>query len=214
MPKVSGMRVLIDIYTPRTRKRICPGFDYKYLHHTAYNLAAVFRSLHAKGYVVGDVKEANVLVSDSALVTVVDTDSFQVCSGPTVYPCPVATPEYTPPEAYLKNSSHAKLLSSHDLFGLAVLIYSLLMEGVHPFAGVFKGSGEPPEIAERIRHGYFAHAPGSPIRPSDLSLPFKVLDPQIQALFLRCFVQGHSNPQARPTAMEWQNTIGKAIKNL
>ena len=38
----------------------------------------------------------------------------------------------------------------HDLFGLGVLIFQLLMEGTHPFAGVFKGRGEPPVLEQRI----------------------------------------------------------------
>lgn len=214
MPKASGMRSLIDVYTPATRHKVCPHFNYLYLHRTARNLALAFHSLHSAGYVVGDVKEANVLVSTSALVTVVDADSFQVCSPNAVFYCPVVTPEYTPPEFLSKDPLHNKRLPSHDLFGLSVLIYMLIMEGVHPFAGVFQGRGEPPDTMTRIASGDFAYAPRSRVRPSPLSLPLRVLPPPIQRLFMRCFCDGHSNPSLRPSAREWSEVLLAAERDL
>ena len=56
------------------------------------------RALHERGYVVGDVNESNILVNRGALVTLIDTDSFQVRSAEQVYRCRVGKPEYTPPE--------------------------------------------------------------------------------------------------------------------
>ena len=78
MPRVTGMHSILDFYNPKTRRQKCPFFSYLYLHRTARNLAAAVGALHARGYCVGDVNESNILVSDTALVTLVDTDSFQV----------------------------------------------------------------------------------------------------------------------------------------
>jgi DNA-binding helix-hairpin-helix protein with protein kinase domain len=69
MPRIQGMRPIIDFYNPRTRRQHCPLFNYQYLLRTARNLAAAFAALHASGYCIGDVNESNILVSDTALVT-------------------------------------------------------------------------------------------------------------------------------------------------
>ena len=60
------------------------------------------------------------------------------------YRCPVGKPEFTPPELQGRLFAHLDRAPEHDLFGLAVLIFQLLMEGTHPFAGVFLGHGGRP----------------------------------------------------------------------
>ena len=143
MERVQRMRCVIDVYHPGTRRRQAPLFNYAYLHRTARNLAAAVGALHAGGYVIGDVNESNVLVSETALVTLVDTDSFQVRDPHTgvVYRSPVGKAEFTPPELQGKVFAEIERRPEHDLFGLAVLLFQLLMEGTHPFAGVYTGAG-------------------------------------------------------------------------
>ncbi len=58
----------------RVAKIYAPG---KATTERARNLAATTRAVHARSYVIGDLKHSNVLVSPKALVTLVDTDSFQ-----------------------------------------------------------------------------------------------------------------------------------------
>src|SRR5712691_4689158 len=90
--------------------------------------------------------------TDTALVTLVDTDSFQVCEphNGVVYRCPVGKPEFTPPELQGCPFAQVDRAPEHDLFGLAVLLFQLLMEGTHPFAGVYQGHGDPPPYETRI----------------------------------------------------------------
>jgi len=91
---------VFQIYNPGSRRHELPAFTYRHLLRTAQNLAAAVDVLHAHGYVAGDLNESNVLVADTALVTLVDTDSFQVRDPESgaVYRCPVGKPEFTPPE--------------------------------------------------------------------------------------------------------------------
>src|SRR5262245_32686359 len=100
MPRVAAMRSVADFYNPRTRRQFNPLFNYFYLHRAARNLAIAVRSLHERGYVVGDINESNILISETALVTLVDADSIQVHDqqNQTVFRCAVGKPEYTPPE--------------------------------------------------------------------------------------------------------------------
>ena len=78
MPHVRNAAQLLEVFNPALRAQTLPDFNRMYLHRTARNLAAALGALHNKGYVVGDLNESNVLVTPTALVSMIDTDSFQV----------------------------------------------------------------------------------------------------------------------------------------
>ncbi|MBO3463147.1 tetratricopeptide repeat protein [Aetokthonos hydrillicola Thurmond2011] len=218
MPRIQGMRPSIDFYNPRTRRQNCPLFNYQYLVRAARNLAAAFASLHASGYCVGDVNESNILVSDTALVTVVDTDSFQVRDPNSnfVYRCPVGKPEFTPPELQNKTFAECERTVTHDLFGLAVLIFQFLMEGTHPFSGIFQGYGDPPAYEARIAQGHFTYSQKRriPYIPTPISPPWEILHPSLQDLFVRSFEDGYNNPELRPTAQTWLSALTETENSL
>jgi DNA-binding helix-hairpin-helix protein with protein kinase domain len=210
MPRVRQMLPLSEVYNPRARRRQLPLFNYRYLVRTARNLCAAVQAVHQAGYVIGDLNESNVLVSDQALVTLVDADSFQVRDPETgvVYRSLVGKPEYTPPELQGCSFADVDRQPEHDAFALAVLIFRLLMEGFHPFDGVYRGRGEPPELGARIRQGYFPYARGrTGIEPSPLAPPFEMLHPDLQALFVRCFEEGHRNRSVRPRVEDWLEAL-------
>jgi DNA-binding helix-hairpin-helix protein with protein kinase domain len=218
MPRIRGMRPIIDFYNPRTRRQHCPLFNYQYLIRTARNLASAFAALHASGYCVGDVNESNILISDTALVTIVDTDSFQVKDPENgiVYRCHVGKPEFTPPELQNKTFAQCDRYMTHDLFGLSVLIFQLLMEGTHPFSGIYQGAGEPPTYEARIAAGHFTYSQkrSVPYIPTPIAPPWEILPLSLQELFIRCFEDGHNNPQIRPTAQTWLTTLADAENSL
>ncbi|MBE9004993.1 tetratricopeptide repeat protein [Fortiea sp. LEGE XX443] len=214
MPRIRGMRPIIDFYNPRTRRQHCPLFNYQYLVRTARNLAAAFAALHTSGYCVGDVNESNILVSDTALVSLVDTDSFQVpdLKNNLVYRCAVGKPEFTPPELQNKVFAQHDRTINHDLFGLAVVIFQLLMEGTHPFSGIFQGTAEPPAYEARIAAGHFTYSQHRqvPYLPTPIAPPWEMLHPSLQALFVQCFEAGHNNPPLRPNAQSWLSALSEA----
>jgi formylglycine-generating enzyme required for sulfatase activity len=218
MPKLdtSKAKPIFQYYNPSTRRKETPWFSYLYLLRAARNLAAAVNSVHARGYVIGDVNESNILVGvEDVIVTLVDTDSFQVNDGTTVYRCTVGKPEYTPPELQGMSFRDVDRSVEHDLFGLGVLIYQLLMEGTHPFGGVFTGQGEAPELKDRIKSGHFPHGRCRvPYKPMPLAPSFQMLPVALQELFLLCFEAGHGNPAARPTAEVWSKTLGVAEDGL
>ena len=218
MPRMDGLSPLIDVYTTHTRLRQRPGFNLRSLLRPAYNLAAAVGTVHAGGYVIGDLSHTNVFVSDDASVTLIDADSFQVRDPQTGedFRCPVFTPEFTPPELQGDALMLVDRTPEHDRFGLAVLIFQLLMEGGHPFAGRFLGEGELPEITERIAAGHFPYGVGRqvPYRPPTVALSYEILAPGLQRLFIQCFEEGHENPQARPTPQAWQDALLQAEHSL
>jgi serine/threonine protein kinase len=218
MPRITGMRTILDFYNPGARRINNPLFSYLYLHRTARNLSSAFRALHESKYIIGDVNESNIFVSETSLVTLVDTDSFQVYDPDNgkIYRCPVGRPEFTPPELQGEYFKDVDRTQEHDLFGLAVLIFLLLMEGTHPFSGVYQGKDDPPLYGERIASGHFTYSSNRrvPYRPAKSSPPFEIIDPKLRELFIQCFEAGHKDPKMRPDAQTWQNALWEAEKNL
>jgi hypothetical protein len=212
---VSKCRDLIDFYNPSTRRKNFPWFHYGYLIRTARNIAIVTDSLHAKGYAIGDVNESNILVALDTIVTFVDTDSFQVPGQGKNFRCQVGKPEYTPPELQGVSFKEIDRTQAHDLFGLGVLIFQLLMQGQHPFAGKYQGQGETPEIKDRIKAGHFPHGNKQvPYAPIPLAPAFTILPLRLQELFIQCFEAGHNAPERRPTAEQWNQALGEAELEL
>ena len=215
MPAVRSSRELPSIYHPRLRKKNAPGFNWYYLHVTALNTAWIIQAIHEKGYVLGDIKPQNILVSDRALVAVIDTDSFQVRDSKTgkVYRCTVGSDGFTPVELLGKDFSTTDQSEIHDRFRLAVLIHYLLF-GYHPFSGEWTGTGESPDQTELIRKGLWYGGNNSLIRPSQTTIPLDVVHPEIKQLFLKCFNDGHASPKLRPTAEDWHNALQVAVNDL
>jgi serine/threonine protein kinase len=216
MPRIDKARLIYEYYNPRSRQQICPLFHYGYLLRTARNLAAAVRALHERGYVVGDLNESNILVTSQALVSLVDTDSFQVPGESGIFRCRVGKPEYTPPELQGARFADVDRGPEHDSFGLAVLIFQLLMQGTHPYAGIFTKPGEADAIPRRIRNGYWPYAETRevPVEPSPHAPSFDVLPLPVQELMHRTFDEGHRDPLARPHALEWQRALTESEKVL
>ena len=183
-----------------------------------FNICIAIQQIHALGrYVLVDMKPDNIVVQPNGLVSIVDTDSVEVVEqGQTLFEAPVATPEYTPPEHYQTLNYDPTQRQAWDRFGLAVILYKLFF-GIHPFAA---SAGPPYEglttLQDKIEHGLFVHAPQHQGKFAVVPPPhrqFSNLDPSLQALFLRCFVDGHTDPEARPTAEEWCAAILLATKD-
>lgn len=215
MPEITNSVQLLDVYHPRQRQKILPGFNWLYLHVTAMNIASIMQAIHARGYVLGDVKPQNILVDNQALPAVIDTDSFQVRHPQTgeVYRCPVGSEGFTPPELLAQDLATVEQTEVHDRFRLAVVIH-LLLFGDQPFKGKWTGWGESPDPNELLRLGYWPYAPNSLIQPGPLTIPLATAHPEIQQCFLRCFNDGYTNPALRPTAAEWVQALKAAVAEL
>ena len=219
MPKIQNMHPILHAFTPKSRQKIAAfkNFQYKHLVRIAHNIAATLAELHRANYVVGDINELNILVNEKALVTFVDTDSFQVIDPNTqeVHPCPVGRLEYTPPEIHKLLAQGKKFEDflqepHHDDFGLAVIVFRLLMEGAFPFADT-SGRGKPMEQVELIMKGIF---PYDPIVQAKLgvkapahALPYEILSPELQNLFKLAFVNSLADERTRPKAEDFRRAL-------
>jgi DNA-binding helix-hairpin-helix protein with protein kinase domain len=216
MPRIDNAHLIWEFYNPGVRREICSQFHYGSLLRTARNLAAVVRTLHECGYVLGDLNESNVLITPQALVTLIDVDSFQVPGRDRLYRCRVGRPDYTPPELQGASFADVDRLPQHDAFALAVLIFQLLMQGIHPFAGTCAAEGELDSIAARIAAGAWPYAwtQTGLVQPSPHAPPWHVLPPSVQDAMRRCFEDAHTEPDLRPTAAQWQHALEEAEHEL
>ena len=64
------------LYNPQDRQGVSLNITWKYLVRFATNITAALEAIHAQGHVIGDFNESNILVANSALVTLVDCDSM------------------------------------------------------------------------------------------------------------------------------------------
>ncbi len=216
MPRMDRVqhRELFLIYNVKTRQLDAPEFSWAYLVTAAENISNVVDAIHHRGYVVGDMNESNFFISSQALATVIDCDSMQVATPSEVFRCTVGKPEYTAPELQGLDFRKCIRTEAQDNFALAVLLFHLLMEGFHPYAGKWNRTGESPSLEERISQGASPYVGSARISPSPAAPPFEILPKQIRELFLRAFYSGNENLQ-RPSAREWStalHTLGQSLE--
>ncbi|MEZ4869216.1 MAG: hypothetical protein R3C14_48285 [Caldilineaceae bacterium] len=218
MPRIERSPNLVALFNPVLRRQRFPQADYRFLCHTACNLAAVLAALHSRGHVVGDLNQKNILVKANTLVTLVDTDSFQIRDGVGhCYHCPVGVPDYTPPELQGQPLATLDRQPYHDCFGLAVLIFQLLMEGYHPFTGrpLTAALADVDQLSLHcMQQGWFPYSRNAQVQPPPAAPPFFWLPPEVRRLFLQTFLVGHLQPTQRPTAVTWAQALSRAEADL
>ena len=206
MPKIEGHRPVFELYGPKLRMQWFPKADWRFLVHAAANTARAFAAVHAAGHVIGDVNHGNLVVSANATVRFIDTDSFQVIAGGREWLCEVGVGTHQPPEMQALGSYEGIVRRpNQDNFGLAIILFQLLMLARHPFSGSYVGPGDPPDIEGAIRDGRYAFARDSArtqLVPPPSAPPISALSPQVQALFEAAF-HPDAGAQGRPTAAEW-----------
>lgn len=218
MPKINGKEKLRNIYVYDKRK----GKPWSLFIAIAKNLSAAVHNVHEIHQVVGDLNPENILVNpNDGMVTLVDTDSYHISDSSRTYRCGVGMPEFVAPELqgiHFPSAPLPTFTPESDRFALAVLIFALLMNGAHPFScKVISGSSSKFQPIDNMQNGKCAFFPDS--RSSNMDIPryapdLSSLPDNIQKLFRRAFVAGHSTPSLRPSAEEWYNALEQLEDNL
>jgi hypothetical protein len=214
MPRIKTAQPLPVWYNPLLRLKEAPNFTYRNLIEVAANLAGLVYHLHQTGiahgcnYVIGDMNESNFLVTDRALVSMVDCDSIQV-SDPRqgrIHRCAVKKDEYQAPEfaREMLKGHDPRLIERNrhtDDFSLAVLIFQLLSQNHKPWKG-----GDQDKVAQKIVAGDYANL-------TDAG-PLAMLPDPLKALFHKSFRVGHLSPSERPDAGTWQQALQQAGRQM
>lgn len=216
MPRVVGNKPIHQLYGPKSRLAEFPRADFRFLVLAAANLARAFAVVHQHNQVVGDVNHANALVGANATVRFIDCDSFQISANGRRFLCDVGVPTHQPPELVgLPSLRGVVRTPNHDRFGLAVLVFQLLMLGRHPFAGQYVGPGEMPierAIAE-YRFAYGRRAAAFQMRPPPYTPSLAALDSTVARLFERAFEPKGATGK-RPGADEWVGALERLEAGL
>ena len=186
----------------------------------AQRIAAVVAELakHPLEVILTDINACNFLVDRTHRVWIIDLDSAQITTDDGHVHCTsVCSPDFLPPR--LQGRQNLKTIArtrQDERFALAVLLFKVLMDGTHPFAGrALDPRQDKPKQTERIRDGDWPYTrSGSPsaFDPPKDAPPFGALPVAFQELFTRAFSLGHSDPAARPSAVEWAETIRREIE--
>lgn len=211
MPMVGGHKAVHELYSPTSRKSAFPKATYPFLVRCVVNIARAMAGVHATGCVVGDINHSGILVSDTATVTLIDADSFQVTRNGTFFPCKVGVQEFTPPELQGKPLDKVVRTENHDAFGLAVLLFYTLFMGRHPYAGRYLGSGDMPmdRAIKEFRFAYSSRRSALQMEPPPNVPVLSDLPLNIADAFELSFGPAGSN-SARPTAKDWVALLSEA----
>ena len=213
MKKLVAFVPLHMLFSPMDRKKVFPDKGYNFLIHVARNLATAFHQIHQLGIIAGDVNEANVLVSKTGMVALIDCDSFQIKNGNHYHFCEVGIPRYTPPELLERGSFDQVVRTENtDSFSLATLIFQLLFLGRAPFTGI-NLSKEDFEEEKAIKLGEFAYSlrrANKKLSPAKYSLDLNILTPGV----VNSFHEAFENRIARPMPRQWVNDLEVLSKEI
>ncbi len=184
MPRIQNVTKIDSLYSYDRR---CEH-PYAFYVQVAQNLCAAVSAVHESGHVCGDLNPANICVdAKTALVTLVDTDSYHIGGkaqaapppridnlflgthhqGRAVFKCPVCRPEYVPFEIQKIMNAHVSLREAKgetftiytDYFAVSIHIFALLMNGAHPYSCTVSGgvSASMFNLVSNIENGVFAY---------------------------------------------------------
>src|SRR5262245_25620578 len=208
MTLVRDHKPLFELYSPGAKN--FPDASYRFLVRAALNTARAVASVHNAGCIIGDINHSGVLISDKAIVALIDADSFQVVEGNRRHR--VGVPEYTPPELQGLNLGSTLRTTNHDAFGLAIVVFQLLAMGRHPYVGAYvKGDLPLPRAIAEHRFAYTRQRNvGMSPPPGAVSLE------DFPAPLTQAFEAAFGPPQQsnRPTAAQWVSLLEEYEQSL
>lgn len=211
MANLRASKDIHRLYSPKSRLADFPQADWRLVVRAALNTARAFSVLHQAGHLVGDVNHGGVRVSPDATVKLIDTDSFQISHQGRTFLCEVGVQDFTPPELHGKAFKQVTRSANHDNFGLAVLIFQMLMNGRHPFAGRYSGPGDMPieKAIPEFRYAYGRDTVRTRMSPPPLSASPAAASPWVSDLWERAFGIEGAKPGGRPKAEDWVQALTK-----
>jgi DNA-binding helix-hairpin-helix protein with protein kinase domain/Tfp pilus assembly protein PilF len=210
MPNIKAKEIH-ELYSLKSRRVHFPDATWKFLIHTAANVARAFYNLHKNSHVMGDVNHGNCVVLRDGTVKLIDCDSYSISKGDFRYRCEVGVATHLAPELQGVDLGEVERENKHDNFGLAVIIFQLLFLGRHPFSGNYLGD-EDKSLEDCIRELRFAYGSDAKLRmvkqpPGTLSL--SKVSPRLMMMFERAFLT-----EDRPEPREWIEALEDLSNNL
>lgn len=183
---------------------------------TLISLCSLTNKMHQAGQVIGDFNPNNIKIKNDWSVSFVDADSCHIRNNGQTYRCVVCAPGYVAPEVIracagttYEDCPGTTFTQESDNFALAIHVFRMLRNGAHPYIcerHVTRGGSAPAPVSmdTRVERGetpFYTNVPG--YNPPSYAPGNDAFPDYLNQLWRRAFVDGHFNPKARPTAMEW-----------
>ncbi|MFN3380093.1 MAG: helix-hairpin-helix domain-containing protein [Runella zeae] len=210
MPKLNNYEPIHHLYNPGHRKKNFPDKDWSFLVHVARNISSAFDVIHTNGHVIGDVNPNLIYFAKNGTVKLIDCDSFQINYNGLSFLCDVGVPHFTPPELQTITTFRGlHRTQNHDNFGLALIIFHILLMGRHPFAGIYPNNADI-TLEQAIQHLYYAFGnkkTNQGTQPPPNCVTPEILPNEIIDLFNAAFSLESSQSEIRPTARQWTQKL-------
>ena len=164
--------------------------------------------IHDNGVIIGNVVPENIIYNSTEEIYFIDADSWQYKE----FPCPDGDPYSTPPELQGKDFSTFLRTMGNENFGVATLVFRMMMQGYPPYASFER---ELPE--EEIRAGKFPYTVGEFRAIKGYKAPsmearkiWSHLVRQIKDSFIQAFHENgeHSQEGTRFPVEQWIKDVG------
>lgn len=191
-------------------QRLFPGWDRKDLALVARNFLDKMQLLANHGVLVNDFNPANFIVGKDHRVRLIDCDSFQIPSAnggsphvTTTYFASHSAPELLHDPSLLKRPRGPE----QARFGAAIIVFQLLMCGLHPYS--HKNGGTP---EGNLKAGQCPLGIGSGCSiPTGWYNLLSYLPYTMMEKFIRMFRDGHGDLSVRPTLAELRAEVEKFL---
>ncbi len=188
-----------------------PAWSRRELAATALSFVEVVSRLHDRGIIIGDINPGNFVVDpQTSRVSCLDCDSFQVRASRESFLCRVGIPDFQAPEIMDCHDSVIRTVE-HERFGVAVMLFKLLMLGQHPYNHM---NGTDPVSNMRQQHCPLGHdsdcrLPAGPWYRLWSHLPFRMKE-----LFVQAFRDGNAQPERRPDLATWSEALRRYLREM
>ena len=167
------------------------------------NILDKIKYLHENNILMGNIVPENIMLMSTQEIYFVDADSWQYRE----FPCPDGDVYSTAPEIQGKNFNEFLRTMGNENFGVAVLVFRLMMQGFPPYASYER---EMPE--DEIREGKFPYSVGEFKPVKDYKAPamearriWSHLVRQIKDSFMNTFNENgeHFSENTRYSVDQW-----------
>ncbi len=180
----------------------------------ARNLSALLVDLHKKGHHFIDFKPQNICVyRNSHLVTLLDCDGYSINSQSSPsFPATHYSSEYIAPEALSNHMRPEDMGIEQDRYVLAVLIFQIMNNGIHPFQGVMSPGTDVSELNttdKKVKKWLYPYGKAAHPRIQPLASSIHgCIDGISRNYFDRAF---SGAPGKRPTTIEWFHHLSRLL---
>jgi DNA-binding helix-hairpin-helix protein with protein kinase domain len=187
----------------RPEDRVEAGLDvsFRWTLRAAMHVATAAWWAERRGLHALDLDPNNIgLDRASALATLLDPEGISVSGR-----LPEAHKDLRPPEQLQHGLSTPEAAGR---WALAVTVLQILLQGAHPFNGVLVGGSGEHSPAANVQREWCSF-----LEPERGEAHWRInpnrLPEEVYSLARRCFLDGRSDPAARPSAEEWAQTLAR-----